>query len=262
MNEKFIGRIFHESMASEEVRSVKKLGSNVARMVVVLQDADAPNRNGRIYPKKHLELALQHSFIKEKLATNSLAGESNHPDPKLGLGRQMTIDMNNISHFIKRTWWEGNLLLGEVETSANTIGKDLAAMVLENGMVCSFSMRGSGDVVRKGGMDVVDKNLRIITWDNVHYPSHEVAYMRSLSEKNEAHGVTLPMLSEYVASLSQNTEILTESIQNELGCFGNVNFSVNSGKVIITEASTNRPLGFAKLEKSLDLEFKSALRQF
>lgn len=258
-NTDVIGQIFHESsLAENDVRSVKRISKDRVKMEVVLQDVDSTNRNGRVYPKRVVENALKSEFITEKLRTKSLLGEANHPMPGSGLARQMMVDMSNVSHVIKEHYWDpkdSKTLLGIVETAGTGIGRDLAGLILENGMECSFSMRGAGDVIKKGAIVEVADPLKIITWDCVHFPSHKAAYMRSIV--NESAPVTTGMLAAYIAEQSQNLTMLTENIE----CFagGNMAFSIESGKVLITEKATGKLRGYANLEEKLNTEYRNIL---
>ena len=258
-NDRVIGKIFHEAVvSSNEILSMQNLGSNKLAMTVILQDVDTPNRNNRIYPKKVVESALNAPFILEKLATNSLAGEMNHPPDGSSLQRQMTIDMRNISHFIKKPYWNprnSKQLLGDDETSGNSVGRDFAAMIRENNMICSFSMRGGGEVVRKNGNDIVKDPLKIITWDAVHFPSHKAAYM--LNKLSEGIDVTVGMLTKYIAEKSENLQILSEDVE----CFtkDNVVLAITENRVNITDVKTGRLLGYSMLEQNLVSDYYKTL---
>ena len=257
-----VGKIFFESTPVDNpILNVSRMGGNVLKLTAILQDADTPNRNKRVYPKSVIENALKNPYIDEKLKTNSLAGEMNHPEPGSNLQRQMTIDMRNISHFIRRVYWDPKnpkLLLGDIETSANTVGRDFRDMILENGMQCSFSMRGGGDTVTKGGLDYVKDPLRILTWDAVQFPSHKAAYMISKMSESSTLDVTMGMMTEYLSKNSENFNVICESID----CFSmdNYNLSLSEGKIIIAEKATGKMVGYSLLEQKLAKEYKDALK--
>lgn len=260
-NDKVIGRIFFESApVANNIVGMQKNSGNTVKFKCILQDADAPNRNNRIYPKAVLQAAIDAPFIKEKLATNSLAGEMNHPPPGCGLQRQMTIDMKNISHFIKRIYWDEHnpsLLMGDVETSANHVGTDFAHMIVDNDMMCSVSMRGGGDVTTKGGYDYVKSPLKIITWDAVHFPSHQKAYMVKRLDESSVIDVDVAMLNSYISENSNNFGIVLES----MNCFSDsVNLSVTDNRIIIADKN-NKILGFSIMEHKLELEYGNILQE-
>ena len=90
--------------------------------------------------------------------------ESGHPlseDPK----RQMYIDQRNISHIVNKVWWEGNKLVGEVETAQTAAGNDMKGLIRQGSEV-SFSMRGFAKVGRdRSGSIKVEKPLRLVGYD-------------------------------------------------------------------------------------------------
>ena len=90
--------------------------------------------------------------------------ECGHPlsdDPK----RQMYIDQTKISHIITETFWEGNKLMGIVETAQTRAGKDMRGLIRQGSSV-AFSMRGMSDNVRKDGDLVrVGSPLMIASYD-------------------------------------------------------------------------------------------------
>ena len=217
MKDQILGYVFCESVATEtEYRNVKRTKSGLAIIETVLQEAGIPNRNGRIYPKNVLTKSLESGFIKEKLSTSSWLGESNHPSDT-SLQRQLNVDMNNGSHFIKQVWWDNkdpNLLIGLVETAYNEIGKNLAGLILENGMRASFSMRGIGDVIKTKGKVTVKDPMRLVTYDLVNYPSHEKAYQRSKNVIHEGFSKPFSMtdMAKYAAEHSSDFHALNEEV--------------------------------------------------
>lgn len=238
---------------------MQTLPGDVIRMECILQDADSPNRNGRVYPKKVLENALNAQFIKEKIATNSWLGEMNHPPAGSNLQRQMNVDMRNVSHVIKKYWWDSKnpkLLMGLIETASTAVGKDFAGLIRDNGMVCSFSMRGGGDVVKKGGYSYVKDPMQLVTYDAVHFPSHKLAYMQKFTE-DATIDVTVNMLNDYIASNSENFGIVMESLQ----CFSGVSLDIKDDKVIIKESASQKVLAYSLLEKKLSQEYTSILNE-
>jgi hypothetical protein len=262
MSEKIIGYVFHEAAMNEgEIRSMQRQRNGVVRMVAVLQEANLPNRNGRVYPKAVIEKALQAPFVKEKLGTNSLLGESNHP-ANADMQRQMSIDLNNVSHVIKKVWWDpqdSNLLLGEVETASTETGKNFAGLISENGMQASFSMRGLGDVVKAGGKVTVKDPLRIVTYDSVHFPSHQKAYMRNVVNES-AVPVGIDALAKYAAENSKDFAQLNENVlciaQDKL------DFKLEEGgKLVIIDREIQRPAAVVLIESKLEKEVTSALRR-
>ena len=262
--DRVVGRIFTEGFAPQNpIRTVRTTGKERVVMETILQDADVENRNRRIYSKAVMVEALECQVLKEKLERGSLGGEMNHPDPSLGMARQMTLDLTNVSHFIQKIWWEGKDLIGLVETSANRVGRDFAAMILENNMTASFSMRAGGDVEVKNGKTYVKPGLRILTWDAVALPSHRNAYMQKIHENVNQNDysneivVTEGMISKALADTSENAQIMQESIYNTFGHISE-NFEMSNG-VLVHKDVSGKTLGFSKVERSLKDSFNDAL---
>lgn len=261
MTERIVGYVFHEATMNEgEIRSMETKKNGVVKMIAVLQEANLPNRNGRIYPRAVIENALKAAFIQEKLKTNSLLGESNHP-ANADVQRQMSIDLNNVSHVIKKVWWDpqdSNLLLGEVETASTGIGKNFGGLISENGMQASFSMRGLGDVIKAGGKVTVKDPLRIVTWDSVHFPSHQKAYMRNVVNES-AIPLSVSALARYAAENSKDFAQLNESVL----CIAkdDLDFRLEEGgKLVVIDKKTSRPAAQILVETNLEREVSSAMR--
>jgi hypothetical protein len=262
MSDKVIGYVFHEATMNEgEIRSMERKRNGVIKMIAVLQEANLPNRNGRIYPKNIITKALDAPFIQEKLKTNSLLGESNHPSNP-DFQRQTMIDMNNVSHVIKKVWWDpsdNNLLLGEVETASTETGKNFAGLISENGMQASFSMRGYGDVIKSPKGVTVKDPLRIVTYDCVHFPSHAKAYMRNIVNES-AIPISVDALAKYAAQNSKDFQQLNENVL----CIAadKLDFKLEEGgKLIIIDKEIQRPAAVVLLETHLEREVNSALRK-
>jgi hypothetical protein len=264
-NESIVGYVFHESVINEaDMRSVKKNPNGTVRIEAVLQEASLPNRNGRIYPKNVLEEALRSGFIQEKLTTNSWAGEANHPVTK-DVNRQLMVDMNNVSHIVKQTWWDpkdSNLLVGIVETAGTITGKNMAGMITENGMQCSFSMRGLGDVIKnpKGGVSVKSP-LKLVCYDLVSFPSHQKAYQRKVI--NEATPITINQIAQYAADNSNEFKQLNEEFFQLTNDSLLLDLNENNELVIMDKKDNNNKVqGIILLNKQLNEEVNDFFNNF
>ncbi len=174
--------IIQESVTLSDVNITRK-DLDVIEFIAVLQEADAPNRNGRIYPKAVLEKALNSPYVRERLETKTFYCEAGHPsDPSVQ--RQMTIDHHNIACIITEFWWEGNLLKGRVETANTAVGKDMKGLI-EQGSKVAFSLRAQGNVHTDPatGLVMVDEGLSICCYDWVITPSHAKAFMEKICEE-------------------------------------------------------------------------------
>jgi hypothetical protein len=175
---------------------VEKRNTDTITFIATLQEADAPNRNGRIYPKSVLEEGIRAPYIQERLRTKSLISECNHPSDQT-VARQMTVDLRNAACIITELWWEGNLLKGRVETANTAVGRDMKGLI-EQGCQVAFSLRAQGKVQPDPatGKVIVQSPIQICTWDWVLNPSHEKAYMDRVCEQTFNNFMNLDRFSK------------------------------------------------------------------
>lgn len=184
--------------------NIQKKSANTLEAVVVLQEANKPNRNGRVYPKAVLEKALNSPNIQERLATKTWYGEAGHPLDS-SVQRQMTIDLRNVAFIITEIWWEGDLLKGRIETANTECGRDMKGLI-EQGCKVAFSLRAQGNVHTNpvSGLIEVEDGLQILGYDFVQTPSHAKAFLEKICE-----ATVISMYGTRKANL--NSEILCES---------------------------------------------------
>ena len=172
--------MIHEAAQVDSNPIITKRHKDYIEFTACLQEAEIRNRNRRKYPFKVLDEGIKAPYIKERLNTKSLYGECGHPldqDPR----RQMYIDQTRISHIIKEVWWDNNLLKGKIETANTSAGRDLRGLI-EQGSIPAFSLRAQGAVVRDSEGWVVKGPIQILCWDWVINPSHDKAFLESISE--------------------------------------------------------------------------------
>lgn len=141
----------------------------------VLQTAGTANRNGRIYPKAILDRGINAPHIKELINANSWVGEAGHPLNADSV-RQVSIDPDRMSHRILSTRWEGNKLIGVVESLNTKNGIEFKNCILQN-MRVAFSLRALGATKNTSEGQVVIDPMRMVCYDWVVLPSHKEAYM-------------------------------------------------------------------------------------
>lgn len=194
----------------------------------ILQTADERNRNGRYYAEEELFPQITAPRTKELLSAGYLRAEMGHPLSK-DLARQSVIDDKLSCARFLTIWTEGKNVWARFTATNNEYGKAFD-MDLKEGCKPAWSLRALGSVVQTSrGAEV--KNLRIITWDNVIYPSHPGAYtQRIVSESTSLNeGVSIP-----------TGKILTE---NDL-----------EGKAFITPIQNEQVLNYIR-EQSGNLKF-------
>lgn len=200
--------ILEEVMTStpKDIEIKQNNGVDVTIFTTILQRAEAPNRNGRIYSKKAIDEALSRKIVQEKLQHKKWYGENRHPEEET-VKRQTRIVPERISHIVTEYWWTGDLLYGRVETANNTAGKDFQGLIRQ-GSDASFSMRGLGgdkSSKRKDGLEYVDSNLFIMCYDSVDFPSHPEAYMEEiLKEDTTGESIINPKV------LSEDVKVILE----------------------------------------------------
>jgi len=141
----------------------------------VLQRANVPNANNRIYPKPLLE--REDKKMQDIIAARGAIGELDHPESPI-------VQLENGSHVVTKTWWDGDNLLGEIEVLDTPKGKILESYV-RRGIRMGISSRGLGSTRQAdGGYDVVEDDFQLVTYDMVSNPSTHGAYM-SLKENKE-----------------------------------------------------------------------------
>jgi hypothetical protein len=147
----------------------------------VIQRADAKNQNGRVYPKSILEREVE-KYIDGPVAENRALGELDHPE-------SMVINLKNVSHNIKKLWWNGDDLMGKVEVLPTPSGNILKELFL-NKITVGISSRGMGSVQPLGeGTVEVQDDFELLCWDFVSTPSTQGAFMTptGLSEGYKPH---------------------------------------------------------------------------
>jgi hypothetical protein len=140
-----------------------------------LQESDAVNGNGRIYPHETLTREVKNYM---KLVEEGRAiGECDHPD-------ESVINLKNASHMVSRLWWDGKNLLGSIKV-LNTPSGNVLRGLYESGVMFGFSSRALGSLKEDKGSQIVQEDLQLICFDAVSEPSAPGAYiMREGIERN------------------------------------------------------------------------------
>jgi len=165
----------------------------------VLQRAEAPNQNERVYPKQILmrEAKKYETLIKERRAL----GELDHPESSV-------INLKNVSHNIREIHWDGNDLMGTVEILPTPSGNILKEL-LKAGILLGISSRGMGSVSqRRGGGVEVGEDFELIGWDFVSNPSTHGAFMTPVNESKQMK--VNEVCGDYCKAHNLIREIITE----------------------------------------------------
>lgn len=174
--------IINEEASTTSIPFNIKSTKEKIRFECILQTVGDINRNRRRYSRGLVEEGIVK--INERIKEGSFLGELDHPissEPQ----RQVTVLFANASHRIIDIGWDGNKLVGTLEslrTPMGTILKNLA----EDGIPIGFSFRGMGDLkeVNENGVVIHDVQppLHVVTWDAVGHPSHKEAKIVKINE--------------------------------------------------------------------------------
>lgn len=135
-----------------------------------IQRAGAKNENGRIYSRKLLDREVK-KYIKEFVQNNNAFGELDHPD-------KAVVDLHNVSHVLKKIWWDGDTLMGTLEILPTPAG-NIARAIMESGYTLGISSRGTGSVKNTTeGTLMVQDDFGLVCWDLVSNPSTYGAYVK------------------------------------------------------------------------------------
>jgi hypothetical protein len=159
---------------SSLTEAYKSAGRNMS-VIGQLQACDKPNANRRIYPYDILFTQVE-KYIDGPIKENRALGELDHPESSI-------INLKNVSHNIKRLWWDGKDLYGEVEVLPTPSG-NILRQLFENNITVGISSRAMGSVSPIGeGLVTVEDDLDLICWDFVSQPSTYGAYMKPVGSQ-------------------------------------------------------------------------------
>lgn len=172
-----IGHVILEDFSkSGETKIVREDKRRVVAEAVV-QTAEEENRNGRSYLTADLQREITCPRTMELIASGTMWGESGHPLDN-NIMRQQTIVPDNCPVRYLKFWMEGNNVMALVKGTNNALGEAFD-LDLRDGVKPAYSLRALGSLETIRGRNIVT-NLRMITYDNVIYPSHPGAYTKGI----------------------------------------------------------------------------------
>ena len=196
-----IGSIILEGGATVEdtvISDIKNVGSGKKRVIAegTLQDMDVENRNHRIYARADLSPEINGPRMTELIKAKEMKGELGHPLSD-DLVRQQTIDPKLVCVLFTKIWIEGNKVKGQFKGTNNAYGDEFDCD-LRDGCKPAFSLRALGSVENINGKAYV-KNIKIITYDRVIFPSHRAAYTEKIVSESAIDGTPVYENGIYVA---------------------------------------------------------------
>lgn len=182
--------IMEQSILQEAEIVKSNLSKAIFRMV--MQTVDEMNQNRRIYPRSVLSEGMENN--RDRMNSRSFVCELDHPWPSgnndIDAVRQSTVSLANVSHLIRTYEFDGNKLIGELETTGPMGGALLS--LLRDRVGVGLSMRGLAELDRRENVNIVKSPLMIITFDAVSSPSHKAAVVNF----NEMRFESMNMLRE------------------------------------------------------------------
>lgn len=144
----------------------------------IFMQADVTNGNGRMYPKKILEKAVN-KYLREQVKTGQALGELNHP-------QRPNPDPDSAAIRITDLWFEGSNVMGKAIVLKTTQGNKVRAL-MEGGWVPGVSSRGLGSVKNIRGINEVQDGFRLtVGVDVVWGPSAPNAYVKPMQESSDS----------------------------------------------------------------------------
>lgn len=138
----------------------------------ILATCEIKNGNGRYYSKELWEREID-KYLK-LVNENRALGELDHPDSQV-------INLKNVSHNIKKLWWDGDNVIGAIEILPTPSGNILKSLI-ESNIKVGVSSRGMGSLKQVGEILEVQDDFELLCWDFVSTPSNPGSYMAPIHE--------------------------------------------------------------------------------
>ena len=186
--EDIVGALICEETRAEvefKVKDENKNGFVVAEGI--LQEGNEVNRNRRYYPTQELAAGIMAPKQQELIKSGNFKGEAGHP-LDTSLTRQAKIDPTNEQVWYQKLWMDGDYVMAHFRGTNNELGRSFNDD-LKDGQRPSFSLRALGSLVNENGKMTV-RNMQIITYDRVYFPSHSKAYTTKIITTESADGST------------------------------------------------------------------------
>ena len=199
LNEMVIAKDLKESAGES-----KKDNEKLVKFRGKFQEADAINKNQRMYPYMVLDVNVKR--LAEAIKGGGLIGEADHPADSI-------IHFANCSHKITKLWWEGKTLMGEGLILDTPMGKLLKALI-NCGVRIGISSRGVGNgKVNEDGILVIGESYKLITFDAVADPSTTAAFQERVVNNDEC---IQPILQQNVESGAKNESSRIHNFNEDL----------------------------------------------
>lgn len=182
---------------------VKSTSGNLIINNVILATAEVKNGNGRFYSKEIWEREAD-KYNREKIAIGNALNELDHPDSNI-------INLKNVSHVVRKIWWDGNKIMGNIEVLPTPSGNIMRTLI-ENNVTIGLSTRGMGSLKQNGDVLEVQEDFELIAiCDAVSTPSNPGSWIKDSNQLNENQTLIKPYKYSKVNSIL--TDILCSNGQ-------------------------------------------------
>ncbi len=170
-------KLISEEISQAEYLVEEKNGKKEYKIKGIFLQSDIKNRNGRVYPKDILMKEVKR-YNQEFINKNRAFGELGHPDGP-------TVNLERVSHMVKRLYPEGDNFIGEAKIMNTPYGKIVKGLI-DEGAQLGVSSRGMGSLEQRGGANYVKDDFYLATAaDIVADPSAPDAFVEGIMENKE-----------------------------------------------------------------------------
>ena len=170
-------KLISEEVCSAEYLVEEKNGKKNYTIKGVFLQSNIKNRNGRVYPKD-IMLKEVKRYNSEFINKNRAFGELGHPDGP-------TVNLERVSHMIKKLYPDGDNFIGEAKIMDTPYGKIVKGLI-DEGAQLGVSSRGMGSIEQRNGASYVKDDFMLATAaDIVADPSAPQAFVEGIMEGKE-----------------------------------------------------------------------------
>ena len=187
----------------------ESIEKNSGKLLVrgILQKATEQNQNGRVYTRALLE--REAGKYNELINDRRALGELDHPESSV-------VNLQNVSHNVKKMWWEGDSLLGDVEVLGTPSGNILKEL-FKAGITLGISSRGMGTTRESEGKTMVNDDFELVAFDFVSNPSTRGAFLEPVNLNESVSPELKVTTEERVCTKYCKLEGIVHEILGEIG---------------------------------------------
>lgn len=175
-----------------EVVSESVTGRKYTRLTGLVQKADKPNENGRLYPLNVMKEAIE--ALQPSIEARMVLGELDHPE-------DAKIHTENACLLLTKLWMEKKDVYAQFEILEGLPKGQILKALLDQGVTVSISSRGVGDMetdLMEDGTEVnkVMPGFRFVCFDAVNEPSVKGTSLSVMESKQRLERKNLKKVNE------------------------------------------------------------------